>query len=166
MQCRELNYRQYIDELRWQEEKEVLCGIAQKYEAEFDTSKPLVFVGRHQLSDIIMDANYLHKDSFTMRMIARFAPDNDMNRRQKYCRRLVGTEAFPVITWALDSEDPSNLEQLFKYCGYDITAGTQAMFEEVKPLRDEMPVWPAQGSMADMGEYILVDLGEEFLGGY
>ena len=166
IQCREMNYRLYIDELRWQEEKTVLTDIAQRYETEFDTAKPLVFTGRHQLGDVIMDANYLHKDSFTMRMIARFAPGNGMNERQKYCRRLVQMEAYPVISWALESENPNNLEYLFKSCGYDITVGTPEMFAEAGPLRDTMPFWPAQGSMADMGDYILVDLGEEFLGGY
>ena len=165
-QCNEMTYRYHIDALRWQEEKAVVSGIAQEYERDFDTAKPLVIVGRHKLGNQIFDANYLHKDSLTMRFIARYFPDNEMNERQYYCRRLVETEADPVISWALDSGDLRNVEQLFKSCGYDITVGTEEMFAGAEALRETMPDWPARGSMADMGEYILVDLGEEFYDGF
>lgn len=164
-QCRELNYRINIDDLRWQEERALITSIGEKYQEEFDTGKPLVFTGRNRLSSVIMDANYLHKDSVTMRLIARFLPENGMNARQRYCYCILPTASYPVVSWALDTGDHI-IDALFKYCGYDVTSGAPDMFAEAAPLRDTMPVWPQPGSMVDAGDYILVNLGEQFLGGY
>ena len=69
------------------------------------------------------------------------------------------TPSLSVIEWGREAFDSGKeLERFFAMHGYEIrTMDDWEQYEEVEQQAIGMPSFPAEGSIVDMGEYIIVN---------
>lgn len=118
-----LSYFLNLNHLRSEEEVELLREIGEEL-AIYDRSKPVIFLGEYSLSDYIVQASSVEKESREWYWYARlYAKFNDLQMIDVYengNRKIVSTNVKSMINWAAE---PSNgqgvLRKTFWYLGYD-----------------------------------------------
>jgi len=162
LQISNTNYWFNTDCMRYEEEKSVILQVGTTLYQSYDMNKPVVFVGEFELSDNIKDMTYIKTDSIAYRAfkfvgkeIILETPDTD----DKYVRKITQSSCGSYINWSTDAFDEVNTELLkfFEYNGFSIKQGSKDMFYEAEILSENMPEWPAQGSIKNNGDYIIVN---------
>lgn len=170
------NYWYYWDEMRWQEEKNTLNQVGYTLIHDFDTSKPVVFVGKYELSDYIKEKTCITQDSLTFKSFKFMEKTFFKNKNSalyksldaqnlfgdesgKYGDHIPQTITNSVIQWSMGAfyEVNTELLHLFKTQGYTFKQGTEKMQEQATKASKDMPQWPHKDSIKDMGEYIVVN---------
>lgn len=132
-----LNKIFYGDYLRSEEEQVIINEIAYELDSNFDTTKPIIFVGINRTSDNVK--TFFYKDG----------------------KKITQTVGSSYITWGVKSFGEVNTELLkyFKLCGHTYKQGTEKQYVQAVKLQKSMASWPKQGSVLDNGDYIIVNLG-------
>lgn len=158
-QITELNYWFNLEDIKYQNEKATVQQIANKLDTEYDTEKPVVFVGKYYVGDYVEEKVVIQEGTFAYKLWKLFFDGNG----EKMYRRIPQTICLPYITWAVDAFGEVNTELLkfFSYLGYDYIQGTKEMYEDALIKAENKPAWPQNGSISDEGEYILVNFGVE-----
>ncbi len=162
-----INYFLELDVRRSQQEAETVKQIGMKLEKEFDLEKPVLFVGDYSLSQEITEAGSLPEDSLrwqTYKAVGnwgyRLAGQNSDDL--KYRRILPQTNIKSVIQWSVEAFNQEPMKKLFAYYGYEIVgADYSGLKDEALVYAEEtnMPAYPKEGYIEDVGEYIIVNLG-------
>lgn len=158
-QITELNYWFNLEDIKYQNEKATVQQIANKLDTEYDTEKPVVFVGKYYVGDYVEEKVVIQEGTFAYKLWKLFFDGNG----EKMYRRIPQTICLPYITWAVDAFGEVNTEllKLFSYLGYDYIQGTKEMYEDALIKAENKPAWPKNGSISDEDEYILVNFGIE-----
>lgn len=161
-QCFDMNRWFYVDYLKYEDAKALVGEIAGELEKSFDTSKPVVFTGTYQPPrGIIGDAfvGYGSETFFKMNAITRLVDGHLLEKfYREYGVWVAQTPALSVVDWGINAfENDGELVRFFAMHGYSIQANMDARrFEEAQLYSVGLPGFPREGSIVDMGEYIIV----------
>lgn len=162
-QCADLNHWFYIDWMKYESAKAMVQQIAVELERNYDTSKPVVFTGTYQTPKSIIEDAYVDYNSETFRKMKNLTSLLDEHLLEKFYRGEYGvwvaqTPSLSVLDWGINAfGTDEELVKFFAMHGYEIIANTDAArFEEAQAKTVDYPHFPEEGSIVDMGDYIVV----------
>lgn len=162
-QCHDMNKWFYVDWLKYQAALDTMKQVAWELERGYDTSKPVVFTGTYQVPKSIVEDAYVGYGTETFYKINRLTGMVDEHLLEKYYRGDYGvwvaqTPALSVIDWGINAfGNDAELVRFLSMHGYGLKANMDGeVFEEASVISMEWPRFPSQGSVADMGDYIIV----------
>jgi len=161
-QCFEMNKWFYVDWMKYEAAVRVAGQIAYELERHYDTSKPIVFTGTCQPPKGIIADAYVGYGTETFYKMKRLTDLVDEHLLEKFYREygvwVAQTPALSVLDWGVNAfGTDEELVRFFSMHGYELIANTDAeRFESALQLSMEWPRFPAEGSIADMGDYIIV----------
>ena len=140
--------------------------VANELEKHFDTPKPVVFTGNYEVPQGIIQDAYVPIGTETFFKMKYITDMVDEHLLEKFYRSygvwVAQTPALSVIDWgrlAFDTDE--ELVRFFAMHGYELTPMTdQSVYAEAELYAYEMdlPKFPGEGSIVDMGDYIIVHL--------
>ncbi len=135
IQAAEMTRWFYNDHIRYQKEAFAANAIATRLLAECDVTKPIVFTDNGEGMEGYAQTNYY--------------PYSQIN-------------GYSVLYWgdrAFDEHDAPNLIEFFRMHGYDFMVKPTAE-QAAKALEESknMPAWPAEDSIVETDEYIIVNV--------
>ncbi len=170
LQASFLNYTFTLNYIRYEQEKAVIQEIGTELEESFSKDKPVIFIGKLQLSNNINEKIAVKKESFgyktakTLNNICEnFAVslENAVNPRLEF----PDTNVNSVINWSTNAfKSTEMLKELFEFHGFDINVyGTYS--ENLKFYRKNfkgspLPQYPEKGYIKETEEVIFVKLGQ------
>lgn len=167
-QISSINYNFVTDNMRYEEEKTVVEEIGYTLEEHYNLNKPVIFVGTYKLSDNINNRVYINSGSKRAQILIKvfgntkagklYLTPSDNGRINGEKKSYTAS----YITWGITAFREVNTEliKFFNYCGFDkIKQGNSLQYINAQEDAKNMPAWPAQGSIKDDGEYIIVNFG-------
>lgn len=163
-QCFEMNKWFYVDWQKYESAVSLARQIDTALKKDFDTSKPVVFIGNYTTPKSIIKDAYVDYGTETFFRIKRLTDPVDEHLLEKFYREygvwVAQTPALSVYEWGVNAfESDEELARFFAMHGMEIKANTnKEYFDEASEYFINMPVFPAEGSIEDRGEYIIVRL--------
>ena len=161
-QCFDMNRWFYVDWMKYQSAVEVAGQMAYELEQKYDISKPLVFTGTYQAPRGIIGDAYVGYHTETFYQMKRLTDMVDEHLLDKFYREygvwVAQTPALSVLDWGVNAfGNDAELVRFFAMHGYQFNANMDAeRFEEAVQYSIDWPRFPQEGSIVDMGEYIIV----------
>lgn len=161
-QCFDMNRWFYVDWLKYQAAQDTMRQIALKLESDFDTSKTVVFTGTTQPPKSIIEGAYVAYNSKTFFKIKRLTDLLDEHLLEKFHREygvwVAQTPALSVLGWGVNAfGTDEELVRFFAMHGYELRPNTDAeLFDAATVFSMGIPHFPDEGSIVDMGDYIIV----------
>lgn len=163
LQVSESNYWYYWEVQRYEEEKTVMTQVSSQLLQEYDISKPVVFVGVYTFSDNLLSKTHIAKDSFEYRLTKKVEDITGLeliaDAKVNYSRKIPVNIVSSYINWGMKAFGEPNTE-LFKFLNYHgidyLKQGDRNMFLQASKVAKKIPRWPAEGSIVDAGEFIIV----------
>lgn len=151
----------HVDVRRYEEEKQVVTDVYRTLEREYDLDKPVEFVGLYVLSDDVMERCAATKAdpvcAYALKLLGADA--------ERFC--YADSIAFSYLQYGLEAFYPGEMlpgemiEALLRYNGLRrLRVGTEEMYVSANALGVDMPVWPAEGSIAEAETFTIVKLGD------
>ena len=163
-QCFDMNRWFYVDWMKYESARSLAGEITGRLKTEFDTAKPVVFTGTYQVPKGIIQDAYVPYGSETFYRMNRITCAVDEHLLEKFYREygvwVAQTPALSVIDWGRYAfGDDSELIRFFSMHGYELQPLTDAsLYEEAEEYSVALPHFPAEGSIVDRGEYLIVHL--------
>ncbi|MBQ9833169.1 MAG: hypothetical protein IJO48_05485, partial [Clostridia bacterium] len=145
-----------LNHQRFEAEMRILEHVGYELITEYDTKKPIVFMGQKLLyNDRLTDHVYLDRQTQL-----KYLEDTG------YMRKIAQTSVGSMLGWSMTafSQPGTELYKIFEYIGYDFVRCTNEMFNEARELCKDMPEYPHDGYIQDFGEYIIVRLDTRAVG--
>ncbi len=169
LQANDLNRWFSLDILRYKQEEKVINLIGQELYAKYDVETlPVIFVGSHKQSDVIRKECTITSDDWQIKFLSAIFSKTGFNRAYNHLQdmthgnewRFVQTNLRSALNWSIRAFQEVNTEtlNLFTYHGYDLKQGTKEMYDSALKHSNEMPEWPKNGSIIDVGTHIIVNL--------
>ncbi len=139
-----------LNHQRFEAEMRILEYVGEDLTVNYDTGKPVVFVGQKLLySERLTDHIYLDRD-LQLNYLGR----------SNYMRKIAQTSVTSMLSWSVTafSQPCTELYKIFEYIGFDFVPCTNEMFNEARELCKDMPAYPDEGYIQDVGSYIIVRL--------
>ena len=162
-QCTDLNKWFYIDELKYEDAKNTANEVAYELEKSFDTTKPVVFTGKYLVPQGIIQDAFVPYNSKTFYQIYRLTSILDEHLLEKFNYGNYGvwvaqTPALSVIDWGRDAfGTDAELVRFFNMHGHLLVPMTdESVYEAAELDSIDLPTFPQEGSIVDMGDYIIV----------
>ena len=162
-QCYDMNNWFYVDWLKYEDARNVMGEVANELEKNFDTSKPVIFTGGYQIPGSIIEDAYVWYNSETYYKMRYLTDLVDKDLLDKYNRGDYGvwvaqTPALSVIDWGMSAFDSNEeLIHFMEMHGWKFVPNTDfELYERMNVETANWPAFPAEGSIVDMGEYIVV----------
>ena len=171
-QCTDMNYWFYLDNLKYQDAKEVMSQIAYDLEKDYGTGKPIVFRGAYTVPKSISSGACVSFSSREYQWIAKLTDPIDPHLKEKYFLEKGSAYIFaesPVVStlqWGVTAFDGTSqqLINFWKMHGYDsFTCVTDLdIIEEAEQIRagENMPGYPKPGYIKECDEYIIVNFSD------
>lgn len=161
-QCFEMNKWFYVDWQKYESAVSLARQIDTALKKDFDSSKPVVFIGTYTPPKSIVKNAYVDYGSETFFRIKGLTDPIDEHLLDKFYRDygvwVAQTPALSVLEWGINAfESDEELARFFAMHGMEVKANTnKEYFDEASEYFVNMPVFPAEGSIEDRGEYIIV----------
>lgn len=163
-----LNYFLTLNYVRSEEEAFVIRQISTDLQTDYDVSKPIVFVGIYKISDYINEKASISQDDPRWKLYSTLWNKGNQLIGNRFdstylSRKLPQTNVNSVLCWGWYAHEQEAMQKLFSYYGFTYTP---ADYVEVFPQANQyaydtqMPKYPQDGYIQDMGDYIIVCLGE------
>ena len=162
-QCEDMNKWFYVDYAKYENAREYTNQIAYELEKNFDTSKPVVFTGVYEIPQSIVADAYVGFGTETYFQIKRITDLVDERLLEKFYRTdgvwVAQTPTLSVISWGKYAfDDDTELVRFFEMHGHDLVPQTDiSVYEEAEQYALSLPHFPEEGSIVDMGDYIIVN---------
>ena len=160
-QCADMNRWFYVDYLKYEDAKNTMNQVVYVLEKDFDTSKPVVFTGTYEIPKSIIADAYVEYNSETFYQMLRITSLVDEHLLEKFYRDygvwVAQTPSLSVIDWgryAFDSD-----EELVRFAamhGHELVPLLDGDYAAAEEYSLTLPEFPAEGSVVDMGDYIIV----------
>ena len=163
-QCFEMNKWFYVDRLKYESAVNLAQQIHLELKKNFDTSKPVVFIGNYIPPESIIGDAYVQYGTETFYRMKSLTDPIDEHLLEKFYREygvwVAQTPALNVYEWGVNAfGTDEELARFFAMHGLSVTANTkQEYFDEASAYFLNMPVFPGEGSIEDRGDYIIVRL--------
>jgi hypothetical protein len=160
-QCTDMNRWFYIDYVKYDSACTLAGQIYKDLRQNFDTSKPVVFTGNYDIPQSIVQDAYVEYGSSVYYKMNNLAAKVDEHLLEKFNRPygvwVAQTPSLSVIDWGRYAfDDDSELIKFFNMLGYDLIPLQDTDYAPIEEYSKELPDYPAEGSIVDMGEYIIV----------
>ncbi len=165
-QCADMTKWFYMDWQKYEAAKGTVQDIGYELEMNFDTTKPIVFTGIYEIPETITDAAYVDYGTPEYFKLLRLTTWLDEHLLEKFQREegvlMAQQPQLSVIEWGRTAfGTDQELINFFRMHGYDLKGiEDQDMFagimEEAVEYSLALPRFPREGSIVDMGEYIIV----------
>lgn len=162
-QCFDMNRWFYVDWMKYQSAVDMAEQIGNQLKRGFDTSKPVVFTGTYRAPRGIIEGAYVNYGTVTFYKMKRMTDPLDEHLLEKFYRDEYGvwvaqTPALSVLDWGVSAfGGDEELVRFFAMHGYEIVGNKdQERFEAATQHSVGLPHFPADGSIVDMGDYIIV----------
>lgn len=162
-QCEDMNQWFYVDYAKYESAREYTNQIAYELEKNFDTAKPIVFTGIYEIPRSIAADAYVGFGTDTFFQIKRIADLVDEHLLEKFYRAdgvwVAQTPTLSVISWGKYAfDDDAELVRFFEMHGHHLIPQTDiGVYEEAEQYALSLPHFPEEGSIVDMGDYIIVN---------
>ena len=156
----------YVDYLKYEDAKNTVNQISYELEREFDTEKPVVFVGNYTIPKNIISKMCVEYDTKEYRMISGILDIMDPNLKNCFVIQdsysLSSEAMYSVFTWgniAFEVWDKETHE-FFAIHGHAFERIMEPeKCREIQAQYWELPNWPKEGSIVETDEYIVVKFG-------
>lgn len=162
-QCADMNRWFYVDYMKYEAAKETVDRVACELERGFaPTDKPVVFTGEYRIPRDLVQAAFVPYDSETFYRMKRWTDPIDGHLLEKFYRDygvwVAQTPALSVIEWGRYAFDTDQeLARFFHMHGHELRPCLQPeIYGEAETASLELPRFPREGSIVDMGDYIIV----------
>ncbi|MBR1770921.1 MAG: glucosyltransferase domain-containing protein [Lachnospiraceae bacterium] len=167
-QAADMNHSFYIEQMLYQNNCRMLNDIAVELGKTYNTNLPVVFRGQNETSYVYAKYYIAPYDSLGYRMVALVSDLVDPQLKEKYFvfeGYNYGVEIYSdFFTYAYAAFD-NNSEQFtifLDYLGYDLKPlRDKSLLETADTQWQEMPSWPAEGSIRQYDKYILIRVGNQ-----
>ena len=154
----------YVDDMKYQNAKEMVSRISYDLESKFDTNKSVIFTNTWEVPKGIIGDAYVAYGSKTYYKMKRITDMVDEHLLEKFNRGygvwVAQTPALSVIDWgryAFDSD--AELTTFFSLHGHELVPLTDiSLYQDIEVMSLSLPQYPQEGYIADMGDYIIVHL--------
>ncbi len=162
-QCADMNRWFYVDYMKYEAAKETVDRVACELERSFaPADKPVVFTGEYRIPRDLVQAAFVPYDSEAFYRMKRWTDPIDGHLLEKFYRDygvwVAQTPALSVIEWgryAFDTDE--ELARFFHMHGHELQPCLQPeKYGEAETVSLELPRFPREGSIVDMGDYIIV----------
>lgn len=153
------NKSYWINNQRFEEEKNVILTVNSRISETCDTNKPVVFIGGYNVSDHITDLTSVPNSAPLGKLINRLASgDSAVKARRKY--DYIGRS---YLDWSIrnsfDRDKPE--DELYKFCNYigvNFKHCTRAQYDEAHKMYSDIAPYPSRDCIVETDEYIVVKL--------
>ena len=161
-QCTDMNKWFYVDYQKYEYTKDYMLRVADELERKFDTSKPIVFTGIWENPrSIVADAyvEYSSEDFYRMKRITDLVDEHLLEKFYRdYGVWVAQTPSLSVVSWgkyAFDTDE--ELIRFLRLHGHEFRPLLDtSLYEPAEQYALELPSFPMEGSIVDMGDYIIV----------
>ena len=161
-QCTNLNKWFYVDYQKYEYTKDYMLRVADELERNFDISKPIVFTGIWENPrSIVADAyvEYSSEDFYRMKRITDLVDEHLLEKFYRdYGVWVAQTPSLSVVSWgkyAFDTDE--ELIRFLRLHGHEFRPLLDtSLYEPAEQYALELPSFPMEGSIVDMGDYIIV----------
>ena len=154
-----MNKSFWINNLRYEEEKNVVLNINSMLSQNCDLSKPVVFIGNYTMSDSFNEKITVPSSSFAGKIFNTFiGPEYRTDRINKY--DYIGQS---YLNWSMNHHLKDDLPcgELYKFCDYigvTFKHCTAEQFKDAKKRYADLPAYPSKDCFEENDEYIVVKL--------
>ena len=161
-QCTDMNRWFYVDSLKYEDAKNTMNQIAYELEKSYDISKPVIFTGTYHMPQSIIQDAYVPYGSTVYYRMHRLTDFLDEHLLEKFYREygvwVAQTPSLSVLDWgryAFDTDE--ELVRFFAMHGHEIQPLLDtSLYAPAEEYSLKLPSFPQQGSIVDMGNYIIV----------
>lgn len=161
-QCTDLNHWFYVDYQKYEYTKEYMARIAHELERHYDLSKPVIFTGEWENPESLVEDAYVKYGSETFYRMKRITDLVDEHLLEKFYRGygvwVAQTPSLSVVSWgkyAFDTDE--ELVRFMAFHGHTVRPLTDSSYyEEAERYALDLPHFPKEGSIVDMGDYLIV----------
>ncbi|MCR4563502.1 MAG: glucosyltransferase domain-containing protein [Clostridiales bacterium] len=160
VQCSCSSYWTHVEYNRFTEEKQVAVNIASDIRSNYGISKPVVFIGKYNLSEKITNNSIMKENSVPRKiydkMNERFS---EVSADGNY--KIPDTLARSYLAWGVTAFGEAGTEnyKFFNYINCPLTPCTDAQYEDALKNHSDIPGYPNKGYIFDAGDYLVVNLG-------
>lgn len=156
----------YVDYMKYEDAINTVNLISYELERNYDTEKPVVFVGNYTIPKNIIDKMCVDYDSDTYQLIGSILDIMDPNLKSCFVIQdsysLSSEAMYSVFTWgniAFEVWDKETHE-FFAMHGHRFNRIMDPeQCREIQAQYWELPDWPKEGSILETEEYIIVKFG-------
>ncbi len=162
-QCADMNRWFYVDYLKYEAARETAAQVGYELEKKFSPmDKPVLFTGTYQIPRTLIQAAYVPYNSEVFYRMKRWTDPIDEHLLEKFYRDygvwVAQTPALSVIEWgryAFDTD--AELARFFSMHGHELQPYLLSEnYGDAEMASLELPKFPQEGSIVDMGDYIIV----------
>ncbi|MGN0550012.1 MAG: glucosyltransferase domain-containing protein [Acutalibacteraceae bacterium] len=154
-----MNKSFWINNLRYEEEKNVVLNINSMLSQNCDLSKPVVFIGNYTMSDSFTEKITVPSASVAGRIYNFFTTSQYRQKRISKFDFLGKSYINWSILMYFDFDAPCG--ELYKFCDYigvTFKHCTVEQFENAKKRYADLPAYPSKACFEENDEYIVVKL--------
>lgn len=156
----------YVDYMKYEDAKNTMAQISNDLERDFDTEKPVVFVGNYTIPATIVQKMYVPYDSAQYEAIARLLDVMDPNLKTCFAMpngySLSSEAVYSVFTWGNHAFEGWDKEthDFFAIHGHEFARiADPETVQEIQDKYQELPGYPKEGSIIETKDYIVVHFG-------
>ncbi len=163
-QCSDMNKWFYVDYLKYEDAKTTMNQIAYELECNYDIEKPVIFTGAYMAPEGILRNTYVEYDSALFDKIVKASKLIDDKAIENFYRAqgiwVAQTPALSVLDWGRYAfGDDKEMARFYEIHGQKLVPETDLSKygEATAYAAEHMTHFPEEGSIVDMGEYIIVN---------
>lgn len=167
----ELHQYFYFDFIKSEHDQNFCRELAEEIVSNYDTSKPVIFIGQRKMPVAYREWVYLAPDSLEYKDITQKYNLLYIQAFYRYIDPELGYGIYEVanmdviawISWADLGDGEYEVYPYMKMLGYDFAMPTKELRQEVlaKSIEEgEYPIWPQEGAIVETDQYICVYLGK------
>jgi len=169
-----LNSFLFMNHLRSEEEAFVVRDVGTDLKSVNLQNKPVIFIGEYTLSDMIVKAVSIPEDSRAWQVYcacfdrcARYLGEEFY--WDYYGSRLPDTNVNSILKWSFLGYEQEAAQKVFSFYGTEYTPVDKADFHEIYQQATDYaqehatPAYPRDGYIVDVGEYLIVRMGENLV---
>lgn len=164
-QCADLNRWFYMDDMKYQAARETAGQVAYELKKGFDLSKPVVFTGIYEIPPAIIQDAYVSYGSRTFYCMDAVSGIVDPHILEKFYRPqgvwVVQAPMLSVIEWGRtafgNNKEIANFFELHGWFMVPCMDQETIEWAQQYAVDKELPRFPQEGSILDMGDYVLVN---------
>ena len=153
------NKSYWINNQRFEEEKNVILTVNSRIKGTCDTSKPVVFIGGYNMSEHIISLISVSDSSPLGKLINRLSADGSASKAKiKY--DYIGRS---YLDWSIknsfEKDEPEN--ELYKFCDYigvSFKHCTREQYDDAYKNYFDIAPYPSKDCIVETDEYIVVKL--------
>jgi len=156
-QANDLNKWFYVDDMRYQEELQIVKNIGNKLQESFDPTKPVVFIGEIKLSENIKKYSYVREGDKQFEFSKWMNAGVGDVKEYKYLTSNVNS----YINWSIYAffQPGSELIKWFKLLGYNVQGGSMEQYNQALKYLRIYPAYPKKGYIFEAEGMTIVNFG-------